>query len=187
MGQAIQALADLKPTPGRMQMMATPDGAYMVRDDFKASIDPYMAALDTFAEVPSNRHLVVLGEVSEEQGQHVYREIGAKTGAFADRAIFVGTSKNMQTFRAAAKAAGLDKEAIVHVRTAHEATQALRDELQPGDGVLIKGRWQQGLGRVGLALAGRDVKCRAEPCPFKRELCDICPFLEQEFYGLPNS
>ena len=53
--------------------------------------------------------------------------------------------------------------------------------------VLIKGRWQQALGRVGLALAGRDVQCRADPCPFKQMLCDICPFLERPFTGVPGS
>ena len=58
------------------------------------------------------------------------------------------------------------------------------DDLQPGDLVFIKGRWQQALGRVGLELAGRDVRCKADPCPFKRMLCDICPFLEQDFHGL---
>ena len=184
--RAIQALADLKPTPGRMQLMPTPDGAYMLRDDFKASMDPFEAALATFKEVPASRRLVVFGEVSEEQGNYVYRDIGKLTGEFVDRAIFVGSKKNLQTFRAGAKAAGMASDAVAHVRNAHEATELLRSEIQPGDAVLIKGRWQQALGRVGLAMAGRDVKCRADPCPFKRELCDICPFLSQEFYGLPE-
>jgi hypothetical protein len=70
---------------------------------------------------------------------------------------------------------------------AHEVVELLRDELAAGDVVLIKGRWQQALGRVGLALAGRDVQCRADPCPFKRMLCDVCPFLDQPFTGLPGS
>ena len=73
---------------------------------------------------------------------------------------------------------------MTHVRHSWEATALLRDELLPGDVVFIKGRWQQALGRVGLELAGRDVRCKADPCPFNRMLCDICPFLEQDFHGL---
>ena len=185
MDRAIKALADLLPTPGRMQVMPTPEGAYMLRDDFKASLDPYLAALATFKEVPSSRHLVVFGEISEEQGGYLYRDIGKLTGEFVDRAIFVGSSKNMRTFRAGASSAGMTPESVAHVKHAWEATELLRQEIRPGDAVLIKGRWQQALGRVGLAMAGREVKCRADPCPFKRMLCDICPFLDQEFYGTP--
>jgi hypothetical protein len=80
----------------------------------------------------------------------------------------------------------MDRDRIELVRSAHEATQLLRDSLDEGDVVLTNGRWQQALARVGLALSGRDVKCRADPCPFKRMLCDYCPFLEQEFDGLPS-
>jgi len=167
--------------------LPTTNGAYVIRDDFKSTQDPVEAALRTFAEVPANRRVVVLGEMTEELGQYVYRDLGKTVGSLADRAVFVGTGKNFQTFRSGAKSVGMASEAVAHVRHAHEATEILRKELQPNDVVLINGRWQQALARVGLALAGRDVKCRADPCPFKRMLCDVCPFLEQEFYGLPGN
>jgi UDP-N-acetylmuramoyl-tripeptide--D-alanyl-D-alanine ligase len=187
MADAIKALANLTPTRGRMQIVPISNGAFAIRDDFKASIDPFEAALKAFAEVPSKRRLVVLGEVAEEQGHHVYRELGSSTGAFVDHAIFVGTSKNMRSFRGGATSAGMPAEAVSHVHNAYEATALLREKIQAGDAVLIKGRWQQALGRVALAMAGNDVKCRADPCPFKRMQCDVCPFLEQEFYGLDGS
>jgi len=103
----------------------------------------------------------------------------------ADRAIFVGKTKTFRLYRVGAAAAGLARDRIEHARNAHDVIAMLRDELEPTDVVLTSGRWQHALGRVGLALAGRDVQCRADPCPFKRMLCDVCPFLEQEFYGLP--
>ena len=71
--------------------------------------------------------------IAEEQGHHVYRNIGALAGPFVDRAVFVGSSKNMQTFRAGAKSAGMPAEAVSHVHTAYEATKLLREEIQPGD------------------------------------------------------
>lgn len=184
LGAAIAALAEFNPTPGRMQTMALTNGAFALRDEFKASEDAFVAALDTFATIPANRHIAVIGDIAEETSHQAYRVVGQQAGAFVDRAIFVGPSKNMRTFRSGAASAGLDRAQVTHVHHAWEATELLRDELQPGDVVLIKGRWQQALGRVGLALAGRDVHCTADPCPFKRMLCDICPFLEQDFTGL---
>lgn len=181
---AIAALAEFAPTPGRMQTMPLPNGAFVLRDDFKATEDAFAAALDTFATIPATRRIAVIGEISEETSHQAYRGVGQQAGAFVDRAIFVGASKNMRTFRSGATGAGLDRDQIAHVHHAWEATELLRGDLQPGDAVLIKGRWQQALGRVGLALAGRDVHCTVDPCPFKRMLCDICPFLEQDFTGL---
>jgi UDP-N-acetylmuramoyl-tripeptide--D-alanyl-D-alanine ligase len=181
---AIARVAALEPTPGRMQLMALPGGAHLIRDDFKSSQDPIEAALDTLMEVPARRRIVVLGELAESTGNDNYRDVGARVAAVADRAIFVGGGKNLKLYRTGAIAAGMDRERIDLARDAHEATQLLRDSLGEGDVVLTNGRWQQALGRIGLALTGRDVKCRADPCPFKQMLCDYCPFLEQEFYGL---
>jgi len=182
--EAIGRIEALAPTPGRMQTMPLADGAYALRDDFKASIDPYLVGLDAFGEVPAGRHLAVVGELSEEKGNDDYREVGAKTGAIADEIIFVGSRKHMGSFRSGSKQAGFDPEHFQRAQNAHEALEMIRPMIREGDVVFIKGRWQQALGRVGLSLAGRDVKCRADPCPFKRMLCDVCPFLEQEFYGL---
>ena len=126
----------------------------------------------------------MFGEIAEVRGREPYRTLARKAAAFVDRVVFVGSETNFKLYRSAAVAGGLSRDRIDHVHHAHEAVALLRDELREGDVVLIRGRWQQALGRVGLALSGRDVKCRANPCPFKRMLCDICPMLEQPFTGL---
>ena len=102
--------------------------------------------------------------------------MGARVAAVADRAIFVGNSKNVKLYRTGALAAGMDIDRIEELAPHTQATQLLRDSLEEGDVVLTNGRWQQALARVGLALTGRDVKCRVDPCPFKQMLCDVCPF-----------
>jgi UDP-N-acetylmuramyl pentapeptide synthase len=181
---AIAALASLAPTPGRMQIMAVANGAFVVRDEFKASEDSFVEALDTFAEIPAGRRIVVLGDIAEERSKDSYRAVGRQAGRFVDRMILVGNK--YQAYRAGATAGGLDRSRITRVRSAHEALDLLREELQEGDVVLTKGRWQQALGRIGLSLAGREVRCVADPCPFKRMLCDVCPFLEQPFNGLAS-
>jgi UDP-N-acetylmuramoyl-tripeptide--D-alanyl-D-alanine ligase len=184
---AIAAVESVDPTPGRMQTMATPSGAYVLRDDFKGTGDAADAALETFAAIPARRHFVVSGEISEVSGKDAYRDLGRRAGAFAHRAVFVGSTTSFKLYRAGALDGGLPRDRIDHVRHAHEAVELLRDELGAGDVVLIRGRWQQALARVGLALAGREVQCRVNPCPFKRMLCDVCPFLEQPFMGLPGT
>jgi len=180
---AITRVAALKPTPGRMQLMPLASGAVVIRDDFKSSQDPVEAALTTLGEVPARRRIAVMGELAESTGNDNYRDMGARVAAVADRAIFVGDGKNVRLFRTGAVAAGMDRDKIDIVPHAQEATRLLRDSLVEGDVVLTNGRWQQALARVGLALTGRDVRCRADPCPFKQMLCDYCPFLEQDFRG----
>ncbi len=181
---AAAAVGSVEPTPGRMQTMILPSGAVVIRDEFKGTRDAWMAALDALAEVPARRRIVVFGEISEVSGNQDYRDIGQRLG-FVDRAIFVSTTKNFQLYRAGATAGGLDRDRIQHARNYVEALQLLDGDLGEGDVVLIRGRWQQALGRIGLALAGEDVQCRADPCPFKRMLCDVCPMLNQPFTGLP--
>ncbi|MEP7378275.1 MAG: Mur ligase family protein [Chloroflexota bacterium] len=183
--EAIRRVAAVEPTPGRMQAMALARGGHALRDDFKGSIDAFNAALATLVEIPAARRVAVIGEIVEETGQQDYRDVGAKA-AFMDRIVFVGSRKHYQAFRLGAKSGGMPAEHIERVANAHAAIDVLRDQVGPGDVLFIKGRWQQALGRVGLALAGRDVQCRADPCPFKRMLCDTCPFLEQPFTGLAN-
>jgi UDP-N-acetylmuramoyl-tripeptide--D-alanyl-D-alanine ligase len=181
---AVAALADLKPTPGRMQMTPLPNGATVIRDEFKGSTDPMEAALRTLAEVPARQRIAVFGELAEARGNDDYREMGRRIGTVADRAIFIGKTKNAKLLRTGASTAGMSHDRVQFADHAWEATQLLRGTLQEGDVVLTSGRWQQALGRIGLELAGRDVKCHADPCPFKRMLCDVCPFLEKEFRGL---
>jgi hypothetical protein len=43
-----------------------------------------------------------------------------------------------------------------------------------------------GARRLRQLRAERHVRCRADPCPFKRVLCDLCPFLEQPFAGFAD-
>ena len=183
---AVATLATLEPTPGRMQTLVLPSGAVVIRDEFKGTKDAWMAALAAFAEVPARRRFAVFGEISEVSGNQDYRDIGQRL-ALVDRAIFVATSKNFQLFRTGAVAGGLSREKVQRAESYREVVQLLQDDLGEGDVVLIRGRWQQALGRIALALAGQDVQCRADPCPYKRMLCDVCPMLNQPFTGFAAS
>jgi UDP-N-acetylmuramyl pentapeptide synthase len=90
--EIVPRMEALSPSTGRLEPVALPSGAWVVRDEFKASIETVEAALDTMADIPAPRRIVVLGKVfkpKEEEGR-LYERLGARVASFADRAVFVG-------------------------------------------------------------------------------------------------
>jgi hypothetical protein len=76
-----------------------------------------------------------------------YRRLGQRVAELADRAIFVGG--NFQRYAAGATRSGLSREALISAGTSLQtAVEAVRQELSPGDVVLVKGRDTQRLDRV---------------------------------------
>jgi UDP-N-acetylmuramyl pentapeptide synthase len=183
---AVARLETLPPTPGRMEPVALASGAYLLRDDFKSTYETILASLDALAQVPARRRIVVLGEVSEPPGPQgpVYRGIGARVAAIADSAIIVG--HNYQRYAAGAVRAGMSRKSLVDAGTMPwQAVEGLRRSLGPGDVVLIKGRDNQRLERVGFALDGRQVRCHLPRCRLKLGGCSECSALERGHSHMP--
>jgi UDP-N-acetylmuramoyl-tripeptide--D-alanyl-D-alanine ligase len=179
-------LEGLGPTPGRMHLQRLDNGAVLVCDYYKSSYETVVAALDVLSEIPASRRLVVLGEVSEPPGSQgpIYRGLGERIAQIASRAIFVG--HNFQRYKAGATRGGMPASALTDAGySVLDAVEALRDDLGPGDVVLIKGRDTQRLDRVALALAGRNVGCTIPVCGLKHTRCDQCPMLESGWQGIP--
>jgi UDP-N-acetylmuramoyl-tripeptide--D-alanyl-D-alanine ligase len=179
-------LEELEPTPGRMHLQRLENGAVLVCDYFKSSYETVVVALDVLSEIPANRRLVVLGEVSEPPGSQgpIYRSFGERVAQIASRAIFVG--HNFQRYKAGATRGGMPASALTDVGdSVLDAVELLRHDLGPGDVVLIKGRDTQRLDRVALALAGRSVRCRIPVCRLKHTRCYQCPMLESGWQGIP--
>lgn len=176
-------LARVTPAPGRMQAMALPGDVWLLRDEHKSGHETFFAALDAFAAIPARRRIAVVGDISEPprpQGP-VYRAIGARLGASADRVIVVGTM--YRRIAGGARDAGMPGEHVIDAgRNVHEAIARLRELLEPGDVVLLKGRDTQHLERVWLALMDRTIGCRLVYCD-SRTRCDRCPMLE---HGWPD-
>lgn len=175
----IARLEALPPTPRRLDPRPLPSGAWLIRDEYKSSLETVDSALDVFEALEvSGRRFVVLGEISEPPGSQgpIYRRIGARIAAIADQALFVGG--NFQRYAAGARRAGMTGERVVDAgRSWRVAFEHLRRELGPGDVVLVKGRDTQRLDRVSLALLGRDVRCARTECELID--CDGCPMLER--------
>ncbi|MGI0024249.1 MAG: Mur ligase family protein, partial [Nitrososphaera sp.] len=154
--QVIQALEALPSTPGRFEPIRLENGAIILRDDFKSSLETIDTALDAFSEIPAKRGIVVLGEVSEPPGSQgpIYRKIGERIAKIASHAIFVGV--NYQRYAAGASRAGLSRDVLINAgESVLKPVEILHRDLKPGDVVLIKGRDTQKLERVAFSLMGR--------------------------------
>ncbi len=173
------ALEAVVPRPGRLQPVELANGAWVIRDDFKAPIELIDVALDVMAEVPGRR-IVVLGEIEAPPGSagpH-YRRIGQRLATIASRVIVVGGKRAFQSYRAGAARAGLARCDVHHAgRSWLAAAQAVRADLRPGDVVLVKGQMRQRLERVALALQGRTVGCHIDQCSLVVPRCEQCPML----------
>ena len=106
LGQAITALEAMPPRRGRLQLEPLPGAAWLVRDDFKSSVETIDAALDVLSGIPGRR-IVVIGSVSEPPGSQgpIYRRIGTRLAEVASRVVVV--SSELQRYAAGVRAGGL--------------------------------------------------------------------------------
>ena len=153
--QTLLSLEKLPPTPGRLEPIQLPNGAFILRDDFKASLETVDAAIDLFSKIPAKRRIAVLGEVSEPPGSQgpIYRNIGERIAKTASRAIFIGG--NFQRYAAGARCGGLPSSSLMDAgRSVLKAVEFLQNDLDPEDVILIKGRDTERLDRITLSLMG---------------------------------
>jgi UDP-N-acetylmuramoyl-tripeptide--D-alanyl-D-alanine ligase len=119
----------------RLRVLTASNGATILDDSYNASPQSMLAALDLLAELPGRR-IALLGEMrelgtAEEEG---HRQVGQRAAACANLVLVVGD--RAQPLYEAAQATGPAEARFL--ATAHEATPILRDELQPGDYLLVK-------------------------------------------------
>jgi UDP-N-acetylmuramoyl-tripeptide--D-alanyl-D-alanine ligase len=176
---ALERLRTLLPTPGRMQPAAVPGGVLLLLDEFKATIETVHAALDTFAEVPARRRIVLMGNLWDPPGDEAlaYREVGGRIATMAAHLVVVG--RGLADYGAGATAAGMPATAVHDGGSRpQQAAAVLSGLLQPGDVVLVKGSRGQMLDRVRLILEGRRVGCDIDLCDQRSMRCVECPMLE---------
>lgn len=187
LGQIAERLEALTPTPRRLEPVQLPNGAFLLLDCEKAPLETIEGAFDILSEVPARRRIVVLGEVSEPVGSQgpIYRHLGERITQVASKAILVCGKKSFRSYSAGATRSGFPPHALVNVgNDVLKAAEALKGDLGPGDVVLIKGRDNQHLDRVRLALAGRTVRCDIDDCDARTVVCESCPMLERGWKGL---
>jgi hypothetical protein len=112
----------------------------------------------------------------------LYKEIGIRLSGIVSRLIVVGSQG--QKYSAGLKYF-LNPEFKL-IKAGHDmamAVRILKEILQPGAVVLIKGRNTQKLGRISLALLGFPVQCAISLCKTRVTDCRSCPMLNRPWKG----
>jgi UDP-N-acetylmuramoyl-tripeptide--D-alanyl-D-alanine ligase len=181
-------LQQLAPTRGRLEPIALPNDIWIIRDDDKSALETVHTALDMFAQIPAKRRLIVIGDVSEPTGSQgpIYLNIGERLAKIVSLVVSIGTDKNRRCYMGGVERGGLNRSAVLYAgHSALRAVEILRQQLQPGDVVLLKGRYEQHLERIALSLMGRNVQCDIKLCRIKRSVCADCPMLERGWQSDP--
>jgi UDP-N-acetylmuramoyl-tripeptide--D-alanyl-D-alanine ligase len=177
---AVTAMKCLTPARSRMQVVKLPNGARIIQDDYKSSTETVETALDFLRSIPAARRLVVLGNITEPPNpqRQVYRMIGHRFAQFADLAFLMGTMD--QSYARGALAAGMSRERIFKFhKDLRQAIEVLRNVVQPGDVLIVKGRLDDHLERITLALSGQKIGCWRTECRSRAYRCSNCPMLEK--------
>lgn len=177
---ALSRLETLAPAFGRMDTSLLQGGAYLIRDDFKSTIETIYSALEVLAMIPARSRGLIIGDISGPPGPQgpLYRDLGSRIAEIADWVVFYGNKRD--AYAAGARSAGMPKDTIEKERDdlAGVAERA-RKRLQPGDVVMVKGRDTQRLDRISLALEGIPVKCDIRFCDARAFRCHSCPMLKK--------
>ena len=141
---------------GRMELVQRPDGVVVVNDAYNANPDSVRAALKALASMgraadgSRRRTWAVLGEMLElgEDAVRLHDEVG-RLAVRLDVSRVVAVGAGARAVHTGAVMEGSWGAESVWVPDADAARQLLREELEPGDVVLLKSSRDSGLRRLG--------------------------------------
>ena len=142
----------------RMEVVERPDGVTVVNDAYNANPDSMRAALKTLAVMSrgkTRRTWAVLGHMAElgDAEREAHMDLGRYVVRLdVSRLVVVGEQAG--GIHAGAVLEGSWGEESVHVDDVDAAVALLREEVEPGDVVLVKASRSAGLERVAAALLG---------------------------------
>ena len=135
-----EIIAGLNAEPDQIRLVVVPGvhGSTILDDTYNASPDSGLAALNLLKEMPGRR-IAVLGDMLELGAYEAegHELVGCRAAEVAQRLIAVG--ERSRHIAEAARSCGMRADAVEWFATNDEALAALRDELQAGDFVLVKG------------------------------------------------
>jgi UDP-N-acetylmuramoyl-tripeptide--D-alanyl-D-alanine ligase len=175
LGDAVRAVEDVHPFPGRMQPCSFHDGAILLRDEYNGSIDTLIPAFEVMRRATAQRRVAVISDCSDlkKKPRERLKYLAKTASQWAEMVVFVGERASYGAQYAAT--AGMKPENVHHFVNWWDAAAFLRKELQAGDLVLLKGRASHHLSRIYLEEVGT-VKCRLVECS-SQALCDNCRHL----------
>jgi alanine racemase len=156
---ALERLAGVAPLPGRLSPLPGITGSLILDDSFDASPPSALVALDTLSLFAEGRRFAVLGDLFERPTElaqlgrfesDVYRRVGERVARVADILVTQGDSARLIAQQA--RLHGLDEGQVLVTYTPEDAIRGLKDRLQEGDTVLVKGTLESRMERVVAGL-----------------------------------
>jgi UDP-N-acetylmuramoyl-tripeptide--D-alanyl-D-alanine ligase len=140
--EIVERAQRLHPAAHRGELLRLPGGITLIDDSYNSSPAALRQALATLSAASGcARRIAVLGEMLElgAHAEGLHDESGrAAAAAGVDVLIAVGGAA-ARTLAAAATAAGMASDNVVHVGTREEAAETALKRVRPGDLVLVKG------------------------------------------------
>ncbi|SFK05207.1 UDP-N-acetylmuramoyl-tripeptide--D-alanyl-D-alanine ligase [Streptomyces pini] len=139
----------------RMEVTERSDGVTVVNDAYNANPESVRAALRALAAMGKGRRTwAVLGEMAElgEESLAEHDAVGRMAVRLNVSKLVAVGGREARWIDMGAKNEGSWGEESVHVSDAQAAIDLLRDDLRPGDVVLVKASRSAGLEKVALAL-----------------------------------
>lgn len=147
--EVVGALGGHEAPPGRMHLVRGIKDTLVIDDTYNASPAATTAALETLALVsPKGRRIAALGDMMELGRLSVeeHRKLGEKAAKCADVLLAVGVRARDTAMSAWDN--GMPEGNIQQFEDAQKAGEWLKNELQPGDCVLVKGSQSMRMERV---------------------------------------
>lgn len=143
-----QGLENMRPVPGRLNLLHSPAGWTVIDDTYNANPASLYSALQVLANM-QGRSWLVLGDMKElgENSRKMHVEVGCDARALGVRRIFATGEMSEFTVNAFGEGACHypDRDALV---------EALLEELRPGVNCLVKGSRSMGMEAVVEAITG---------------------------------
>jgi UDP-N-acetylmuramoyl-tripeptide--D-alanyl-D-alanine ligase len=141
----------------RMELLHRDDGVIVINDAYNASPDSTAAAMKTLAQIvtPGQRSVAVLGEMAElgEFAEEEHDRLGRLAVRLNIGKLIVVGERARHIHLAAGLEGSWDGESVL-VPDVDAAYDLLREELRPGDVVLVKSSKSAGLRFLGDRIAG---------------------------------
>ncbi len=120
-----QALAHMRPLPGRLRPLAGIGGVKLLDDTHNATPASTLAALETLKTLPADYRIAILGDMLRlgNYAEQAHQQVGQKAAECVDYLILRGTYAIIMA--EAAQQAGLAQERIILTSTHEDAAQTV--------------------------------------------------------------
>ena len=153
-----QGLAGFRGVPGRMATRSMPGGGHLVDDTYNANPQSMRSALETLARLKTaGRNIAILGDMGElgDASEKAHRQVGQLAAELGiDRLFLLGEKSRWVAEEALA--GGMEAGNVQLENELEKIAESVRELVQTGDWVLVKGSRAMQMERLVNILAAEE-------------------------------